>query len=222
MGLEQNSKCWYEKVCTAEFKQSENCTGCIRYVEMKNLLNNSGIPVKRQYPEELTAGCDFDAFCILADIKDNILEFVNEGNNIYICSAETGNGKTSWAIKLMLKYFDCIWAGNGLSTRGLFVHVPTLLTQLKDFNNPLPEEYKKALYAADLIIWDDVASTKLSAYDDSQLLTIIDQRILEQKSNIYTSNQATKENLENSVGMRLASRIWNKSIIVEFKGKDRR
>ena len=217
MEKERNSKCWYKEVCTLD-----DCFNCIRFLEMSYLLDNSGIPKSKQTPIVLDAGVDYDAFCRLADIKDSIAQLVENNFNLYICSKETGNGKTSWAIKLLLKYFDSIWPGNGFRVRGLFVHVPTLLNQLKNFDNPLSQEYKDSLLKADLIVWDDIASTKLSEYDHSQLLSYIDQRVLTDKANIYTGNMTTFNELQSAIGTRLASRVWRNSEIITFKGKDRR
>jgi len=78
------------------------------------------------------------------------------------------------------------------------------------------------LATADVVVWDDIASTKLSDYDIQQLLTLIDARVSEGLSNIYTGNITSHEALTKAVGDRLASRIWNLSTLVEFKGKDRR
>ena len=189
---------------------------------MKYLISNSGIPKNKQYPQELIADVDLEPYCELAEIKSNIAEFVENGDNLFICSRYTGNGKTSWAIKLLLKYFDEIWAGNGFRVRGLFVNVPTLLLQLKNFSNPLSEEYKKQLLEADVVVWDEIASSSISNYDYSNLLMFLDYRIAECKSNIFTSNVTSSEELEKNVGSKLASRIWNTSRIIKFNGKDRR
>ena len=212
----KNEKCWYKNVC------QESCENCIRYAEMKYLLDHSGIPEKRQYPIELIAGSDYREYLKLADIKSDIENFVNDGEQLYICSKETGNGKTSWAIKLMLKYFDCIWAGNGFRQRAMFIHVPTFLTKLKDFTNPLLSVYKEMITKVDLVVWDDIASTKLSDYDVQQLLIFVDGRIVDTKANIFTGNIVSLSELTTSLGARLASRIWNRSEVIEFKGKDRR
>ena len=189
---------------------------------MKYLMDNSGLSKKRQKPIQLDGSKDPKAFKVLSEIKDDIVNFVNNGESLYIFSEYTGNGKTSWAIKLLLKYFDSIWAGNGFRIRGMFVHVPTMLSKIKDFDNPLLKSYKENLSNVDLIIWDDIASTKLSDFDRNQLLMIIDQRVSEGFANIYTGNITSQQALENAVGDRLASRIWNMSTLIEFKGKDRR
>ena len=212
--------CWYRDVCTYD-----QCANCIRYSEMKYLMENSGIPKKKRVPVQLDGGRDTLAFHLLADIKDDILTFVNRGESLYIYSEYTGNGKTSWAIKLLLKYFDTIWAGNGFRVRGYFQHVPTLFNVLKDFSNSsneLKNELRHKLETADLVVWDDIASTKISDYDQQQLLMLIDTRVSEGLANIYTGNITSHEALTKAVGDRLASRIWNLSTLVEFKGKDRR
>lgn len=217
-------ECIYDKVCT--LKDTNNCNNdCLRYIEMTTLLQNSGLPKNLWktidlYPDNV----DYDSFVKLKHIKDNIDELVdNRSFNLYIYSNHTGNGKTSWAVKLMLKYFDRIWAGNGLRTRGLFINVPNLLSRLKNFNNTDTEleNIKKLIPKVPLIIWDDISSTKISDYDNSLLLNFIDQRMLNGKANIFTSN-VDNTVLEKSLGNRLSSRIWNSSIRIELKGKDRR
>lgn len=189
---------------------------------MKYLMDNSGIPKNLQIPKTLTADIDLEPYSKLADIKADIVNFVKDGENLFICSKYTGNGKTSWALKLLLKYFDSIWAGNGFRVRGMFVNVPTLLLQLKNFSHPLSEEYKHNLMEADLIVWDEIASTSISTYDYGNLLMFLDYRFSAGKSNIFTSNATTQEDIEKSVGAKLTSRIWNCSEIIEFRGKDRR
>lgn len=220
MDYKQNSNCWYADVCE---NFSDCCIeNCIRYAEMKYLMDSSNIPLSRQFPDSLIAGDDLNAYRRLAEIKSNMTEFVNKGSNLYITSQFTGNGKTSWAIKLMSKYFDEIWAGNGFNPRGLFLHIPTLLLQLKDFDNPISSEFKQSILKADLVVFDDIASTELSKYDYTQLLMYIDQRIFNCKANIFTGNLNNPIEFEKALGSKLFSRVWNTSEIIEFVGKDRR
>lgn len=219
MVAELNSKCWYKDVC-----QHKKCSGCVRYSEMLYLMQNSCVPENKWRPIDLYAGTGNDCkmFERLANIKLNIVDFVDTGSNLYIASKHTGNGKTSWALKLLFRYFDQIWAGNGFRTRGIFVHVPTLLLRLKNFKNPLDKIYLHNLENCDLVIWDDIASTELSNYDYSQLLMYLDSRILAERSNIFTGNIVDEAELKEILGERLASRIFNMSQIVVFDGKDQR
>jgi len=212
-------KCIYKQICPKDCSPS-----CIRWLEMSYLLEHSNLPEHRWTPIQLFA-CeeDRDAYRELGQIKNNVVDFVKSGSNIFITSHSVGNGKTSWAIKLMLKYFDSIWAGNGFRCRGLFLHIPTLLMKLKDFDKPdsIYAEIKDLIPTVDLVIWDDVGSIKLSAYDYNQLLMLLEQRINNGKTNIFTSNYDEKD-LQEALGVKLASRICHTSKIIQFKGGDRR
>jgi len=210
--------CWYKDVCN-----KESCDGCIRFLEMSYLMEASDIPITKQVPISLKPDdIDYERFVRLSEIKNDIVNFVTEGENLYLSSQHTGNGKTSWAIKLMLKYFDSIWAGNGLRARGMFVHVPTLIMRLKNFESPVPEEYKNYLLNLDLIIWDDIGHSEISKYDYSNLLMLIDNRLLSEKSNIFTSNLTRKSELDKLLGVKISSRIWNTSTRIELEGEDKR
>lgn len=222
--IENIESCWYKEKCNKYGSNLCN-SNCIRFMEMSYLIKTSIIPTSRQFKNELIPNnIDLQNFKFLAEIKNDMVNFVNNGENLYIFSKNFGNGKTSWSIKLMLKYFDEIWAGNGFSTRGLFIHVPTFLTKCKQSISNKDEDFellKEQLLKVDLVIWDDIAAGNLTDYDHTNLLTYIDQRKLNGKSNIYTGNLDEKE-LQTAVGNRLKSRIWNDSAVVELFGNDRR
>lgn len=213
--------CWYKGVC------KEKCNDkCIRYLEMKYLMSHSGLPKAKQYPVPLRpAEIDVPAFEQLATIKDDIFNYVQNGKNLYITSRYCGNGKTTWAIKLLLKYFDEVWAGNGFRIRGVFVHVPTFFMQMKNNISDRDEKFielRDSLMQADLVVWDEVGNSALTRYEFEQFLAFIDYRLLAEKSNIYTSNITAMEGMQRILGVKLASRIFNGSDIVELQGKDMR
>lgn len=212
--------CWYAKTCT-----KPTCHGCVRYEEMKALIDSSGIPKRYAKPTHLSVPAndvDFESYRKLGAIKSNVTKMVESGKNLLISSSGTGNGKTSWAIAIMLKYFDSIWLGNGLETRGLFISATTLLQALKDFDNPLSHEYIDSIKNADLVVWDDIAVKKLTEYEHTNLLMLLDYRISNEKSNIYTTNIDSDEDLAEKLGTRLASRVMRTAMRVRLQGKDRR
>lgn len=216
--------CWYKDVCE---EYGEDCTKhCARYIEMKFLMEHSNIPKNKQKPIVLQPySCDYNAFCRLADIKDNIVQFVEEGKNLYITSSTVGNGKTSWALKLLMKYFEEIWDGNGLVPRGVIVHVPTFLAKCKDFKavDQEFEELKRLVLDVDLVVWDDIAGVSMSSYDYSQLLVCLDAREFKGLSNIFTGNITSRERLLDALGAKITSRVWNSGTeVVEFFGGERR
>ena len=216
--------CWYEKVCSdCDGIPCSSLNSCIRFLEMSYLMKESGIPESKQKPIVLTVDDDdYNAYVTIDAIRSTIVDFVEQGNNILLSSYRTGNGKTSWAIKLLLKYFDSVWAGNGFRVRGMFVHVPTFLMNLKNFEDPLSTTYKQNLMNTDLVVWDDIAAVDMSGYDYSNLLSYLDYRVLNEKSNIFTSNKVTPDEFIDAVGSKLTSRIFNCSEQIVFVGKDRR
>lgn len=216
----RNLNCWYEHACL------EECSVlCERYSKMKYLMDNSGLFKKQQMPVSLYPDPqDLESFKILANIKLDIYDFVTSGKNLYLCSDHTGNGKTSWALKLLLRYFDQSWHEVDFEhVKGLFVFVPQLVMQLKDFSNPVSSRYKQSLIDADLVVWDDIAySRSNSNYDLSNILIYINQRIAAGKSNIYTSNIIGYKDLEDCLSSKLASRIMDTATIITFKGVSKR
>ena len=215
-----NTNCWYVNTCS---DAGEDCDMCQLFLEMNWQMQNSGLPPAKQRSIKLRPeSCDIDAFNELSEFRRNIVSNVDNGNNLYLCSKYTGNGKTSWAIKMLQSYFNLQCEGNYEHLLGMFVSTPQLLLKLKDFSNPVSATFKQNLANVDLVVWDDIAVSGMSTYDYTQLFTYIDGRLLSEKSNIFTSNCSTREELEKIVGNKLASRIWDTSKIVTLFGKDRR
>jgi len=218
-------RCWFNSVCS-HYNNPEKCyRACIRFMEFDYLYYKSHIPTKMQYPISLKPDkSDRESFLRLREIKDDIVNWVDGGNSLLIYSPQCGNGKTSWAIKLMQKYFEKVWAGNGFRCRGVFVNVTDFLLLAKENIKNQDDEFdamRENIRSADLVIWDDIGVTALSKYDYDMLMGMINNRVLNGMSNIYTSN-STEEKMEEYLGQRLKSRIFNESEIIAFIGGDRR
>jgi len=191
---------------------------------MLSLVQQSNIPPSKWVPLKLRPGKDRSAFIRLQEIKDDIENWTKSGGNLYIYSDTFGNGKTSWAIKLMLAYFNKVWAGNGFRRRGIFVSVPEFIDRNREIINNRDEEFVKIredLLKCDLVIWDDISSIKLTDFNHATLFNYIDARMLANKANIFTGN-VDYEGMMKNLGGRLASRIWNGSEIVQFVDQDKR
>ena len=213
-------KCWYKRICT------EKCTeNCIRYKLMYSLFKQSNLPEALWDYKSLTCeDKDYQAFKELQAKSDAILNFIANGNNLYIYSENCGNGKTTWAIRLMYSYFDKIWHKSCFDCKELFVSVPKFLYNCKrSISQDVKgfEELCNLISEVDLVIWDDIGEMKASDYEHQILFQYIDDRINSKKSNIYTSNK-NKEQLEDVLGVRLASRIYNCSECIEFVEEDKR
>lgn len=200
---------------------------CVKKYKLDYLYDLANVSVTKRKHMSLVYdanGTDFDEFTKLKKIQDNILNFVSDGDNLYIYSRQAGNGKTSWSLRLLQSFFNKIWEGTELRCRGLFISVPQFLLALKD-NITNKSDYiahiKENVLDADLVIWDDIATKTTTVFEGENLLSLIDSRINNGKANIYTSN-LNEEELHTALGDRLASRIANLSINVELKGTDKR
>lgn len=216
--------CWYTGACDDEHT---NCRdGCIVYKEMCYLMSHSNIPKKLQRPIPLyVPEKDTEAYYRLNDIKNDIKTFVRNGKSLYICSTTTGNGKTSWALKILMKYFDQIAYGNCFRVRGMFIPVTEFLLRNKNFKTEDHEleDMKYAIKTADLIVWDDIGSASLSAYDYDNILMYLDIREREGFSNIFTSNRTSMNDLTDAIGNKCASRVLSQDTeIVKFVGGGQR
>lgn len=214
--------CWYNLFCS---KKEDNCeVNCLRYNNMKILVDNSGLPYDLQFPQLLLPEeIDKKSFDSLNNIKKNIDVFVKEGGLLYLWGKNCGNGKTTWSSKLLMSYFDKIWVFSQLKCRGIYLYAPTFLNALKTqfLNNNNLLEYINNIKNADLTIIDDLGVGKLSDYDKTNLLDIIDYRLNNHKATIFTSNLDYAQ-LEELFGNRLASRIYHSSTVIELRGKDKR
>lgn len=203
---------------------------CLKLFKIEKLFNNSLLPDSKRNSFSLHIdkdGTDRDEFKRLSDISDNIDNFVNSGKNLYIYSTNCGNGKTSWAIRMLQKYIDKIWIYVDIEVcpcKALFINVPNFFIQLKNNisdKTEMIQHINKYVFEADLVVWDDIGTKIGTEFEIENLLSIIDNRLLTGKSNIYTSNIMPMELMER-VGERLYSRIINNSINVCFHGKDKR
>lgn len=218
-------ECWLYKNCKRV--HCNDAQGCLIKYKLDHLYKEAGVNFDLRIDRTLrfdADGTDGRQFSGLKQVKEDILNFVESGSQLLIHSTIPGNGKTSWALKLMQAYFNKIWLKTDLRCRGLFIHVPTLLIALKD-NISSKSEYvqhiKENIADCDLVIWDDIGAKMSTQFEADNLLSMIDTRISKNKCNIYTSNLTDSE-MQQALGDRLASRICNLGYNVEFHGGDKR
>jgi len=224
-----SDECYLKSGCY-KYSKDKSCESCSVYCPKlfrTNLLFDKSLLSEKQrenVPMQPTTDSDAQAFEELGKIGRKIVEFVNSGNNLYICSKTPGNGKTTWAVKLMQKFFNQIWADTDDVCRGIFINVPWFLLSLKEDISNKSESFKEVksnIFKADLVIWDDIATKFATEFEQENLLSIIDYRMREGKSNIFTSNQLPSE-LKVSMGERLASRVATSSKQIILNGADMR
>lgn len=217
--------CWLTDNC--KHLHCEDPNGCMILFKLDYFYTQANIPInlRKKLTLRIDAdGSDYEAFMTLKNIENDIVKFVKDGKNILLHSKIPGNGKTSWALRLMQTYFNKIWLNGSLTCHGLFINVPYFLTALKDNitdKSDYIQHIKNNVSSCDLVIWDDIGHKLGTDYEISNLLSMIESRIINGKANIYTSN-LTDEELQKALDGRLASRICNNSINLTFVGGDKR
>ena len=209
---------------TQDASQPQFCIKLFKINELqeKALLTNK----QKQYvPLRVDSnGADREAFIKLKQIEQNIEQYIQEGNNLYIFSSQTGNGKTSWALRLLNSFIESIWYKSDIVCRGLFINVPKFLISLRDNisqRNEYIQHIKENALSADVIIWDDIATKGFTTFEMENIYNIVNSRLDEGKSNFYTSNLVGQD-LKEAMGDRLYSRVMNASEVLEFVGADKR
>lgn len=202
-------------------------TFCMKKYKCDYYFNSAMIPEDKRVKFKLfidSDGADEQAFSRLAEIERDAENYIANGNNLYVYSNRTGNGKSSWMYRIARSYIVKTWYKRDLKPIVLFISVPRFLLEIKA-NITQKSEYIDKIMSSindcDLVIWDDIGSKAGTEFEVSHLLNIIDYRIANNKSNMYTSN-LNRDDLHQLLGDRLYSRIYNYSECIEFKGKDKR
>lgn len=226
--MRTSNECYIKEQCKkyADGKCVQN-NFCIKLFKLDYMFDNAQMSdfqrkhIPLYYDKDKT---DYDKFVILKQIQDNIENFVREGHNLFIYSSRCGNGKTSWANRLVQSYFNRIWYKCNMECKALFINVPRFFLALKDNiseKSDYIEHIKANILIADLVVWDEIGVKLLTNFEHENLLSMLNARLDMGKANIYTSN-INGETLQEKLGDRLYSRIVNNSCVVELQGKDKR
>lgn len=195
------------------------------------ILENSYLPKYQWIEDNLKSLDDKTAFERLSDIRADINAFLSSSlNNLVLCSDNLGNGKTSWAVKLMLAYIESKKGKLNSIEESLvtverydycvFCQSVPFLVEMKQFgNNKRSYEMYQRLCKTHLAIIDDLGAVPMSQFDYNIIYAILEKRLFAGLPTIITTNLVDMNSAERELGPRLADRIWNNSEIIEFKNK---
>ena len=109
-----------------------------------------------------------------------------------------------------------------------------LFMKCSDFQNKYAEQCRNQIGASDeyynyknnmktckLLVLDDIAIKNCTEAFMSELYEVIDHRVSEELATIYTSN-VSREELEDILGQRIQSRLYENCIPIELNGEDHR
>ena len=217
-------RCYAEKYCRKN--KSECSEFCDAYRLLRALYRMSRLPEKCCYNIPLIPEReDIKNFERLNEYLKTVEERVEAGEGLYIWSEGVGNGKTSWACKIMSQYFRKVAFKSGLENEGLYIYLPTFLEDLRtSYDGEQDPDFLELLGMVKkcrLLIVDDIGAERSSEWVNERLLSIINTRVTQGLSTIYTSNISLDE-LGKRMGERIKSRIIGSVTEIHLVGKDRR
>lgn len=220
--FKNGNDCPYRNICKDKTSNGDCYKLCSRLNEIDTLFYNANIPRAYLqpmvlYPEHI----DIEMFEVLSSIKDNIVDAVGEGYNMYIQSSIKGNGKTSWGIKILQNYLHKVWSEPGGRTRGLYVDVPEYISQLKaefDSKERDARDFAKDIDKADLVIFDNIDENRLTEWERSLLKQHIRKRLSNGLSTIFIGRYLGQQ-LKNMVGEDIAYFMIDRSQLFQLFGK---
>lgn len=198
----------------------------------KEMLMLADIP-EYQWTEAdmIPSDCDIAAFDRLTHIRNNLSTFFKFHHGLIICGKNLGCGKTEWALKLMLTYFEnsnhkfrFVDVNEGYKMNiGVFCQTVPFLVDIKQFGNnqKVMEKYER-MKTAELVVFDDIAAVPMSKYDYNVIYALVERRLFSGLPTIYTTNATSEAELTKELGPRLAERIWKTSKVIELEGEGRR
>ena len=159
--------------------------------------------------------------------------------NLYLWSDVKGNGKTSTAAALLNEYMFLSWKASVVFKSSMkvppayFMEVNSFQTLYNKFSRngiarEIAEETSREYYdimeiasTAPLVVMDDIATRSATEAFRADLHDVINKRMVNGLPTIYTSNISINE-LEHVFDERLANRIHNNSVVLEFGGNTHR
>ena len=139
-----------------------------------------------------------------------------------------GVGKTHLAVAILRELIE------RYRVRGLFYQFGSLLRQIQDSYNPISQSSElkvlEPVFDADVLVLDELGASKPTDWVRDTMMQIINTRYNDKRMTIFTTNFSDKrknekdqsELLEDRVGTRLRSRLYEMCKTVVIEGEDYR
>jgi DNA replication protein DnaC len=197
-----------------------DCQGDLRRDQR---LVSTGIP--RRYEH-----CNVESFradsSTLKNAKRRVEEFIDmwpatENGLGLLLMGPCGSGKTHLAVAALVEIIR-----NGKPGRLLFRNFQDLIQEIQaSFESdevPSKSELLRPMLDTDLLVLDELGSQKPTTFVQDTLYYVINTRYNDQRATIFTTNyvdrpgDAKEERLEQRIGARLRSRLYEMAQVVDF------
>lgn len=196
---------------------------CLEKERRENKLRFANIPEKYRdkhlkdidtelYADENSKTIIKRATAAIKEYIERIEEMQQEGKGLYLHSNAKGSGKTLSACVLANELMD-------LGKQVKCSDAPTILAEIKrTYEKDIESEYTEnklldALVTTEILIIDDFGTEKVTDWVNEKFYHIINQRYINKKVTIYTSNESIS-NL--AYDKRIKDRVTETSFIVPY------
>lgn len=217
-------KCYGTGLEFVEDRGVRKCS-CVSRDGHSKLLDAARVP--RRYEK-----CHFHSFNVLNKTHERALGYASKLSMDYpaveqglLLMGPVGVGKTHLAVSVL----------KGLVERGftcMFYEFGGLLKEIQNSYNPISQtsEYGVLLpiLSSDILVLDEIGATKPTDWVRDTLAYIINSRYNEKKLTIFTTNYLDnpanqhEETLEDRIGVRLRSRLFEMAKTITIDGNDYR
>lgn len=189
--------------------------------KVHQLLVESGVPKKYYVPQKLVRRqVDEQLWNFLEEYRNDVVNKVHNGNNLVITSPIVGNGKTSWAIRLLQRYIAETALDGDLGDKGVFCVCSNMLEIFGDFGYFETSieffDYLNRLKNCKLLVIDEIGSGRITPVSYNHFYDLINYRVDNGLTTIYTTNYSD-ERIQEVLGERLYSRIYHTATVLEFR-----
>lgn len=204
---------------------------CPTYSRMLTMFKESGIPeIFWDYFPIITPEVDRMSYRTLKSIREQIVDFIDSGQNLFLYSSEYGNGKTLWSSILMKAYIRELAMNRKYHKNFVrYVYIPDFIfkyitCEKYNFDDIRRQSFFDKVYNLSdtkFVIWDGFGYGSQSNIENSVIRSIIHSRLNKALSNMFISDKNDSE-LSDEIGIHLFNRIKSSSVFVEFKGESLR
>lgn len=216
------SKCYGSGMEIVPGKGARRCE-CRKQKSHSNLIEKAKIPKRYE-------NCHFHSYRVLNPSQDRAFRFASKLTMDYpaierglLLMGTVGVGKTHLAVSIL----------KGLTERGftcLFYEFGALLKSIQDSYNSVSQtsELKvlQPIFDAEVLVLDEIGASKPTDWVRDTMANIINTRYNDKKLTIFTTNYLDErqserdETLEDRVGVRLRSRLYEMCKTVPLNGED--
>lgn len=204
---------------------------CTTYSRIKLLFDSCGLPmVYWNYIKMIRENSDSSVWNILNHIMENVLSFVDQGQNILLTSQISGNGKTTIAaciIKALIR--AAVIDGKFNINNVKYVYIPEFISSYEYFEHlDKTEDSRKEFFSSAqllknsrFVVWDGFGYDSKTRAEEVLVRSILHTRINYGKSNMIISSMGL-DSLRQVLRPSDFERLSNSSILLELKSKSYR